>query len=418
MPDHGGEALPPSEEHPELRADGAPAAARRAVGQPCALAVVVGAGIAGLATARALQLAGWSVQVLERAPRLDPLGAGISLWPNAMHALAALRVPLPAVPAGDAEIRAGDGRLLSRTPSSSYPVRYGAPLVAVHRGQLQQALLDSLPPGVVRTGSVVDAVIPRPDGVSVRHDGDVDEARLLVLADGLHSAGRALVTGSRVRPRYAGYTAWRGMIRGGAALPLVRLTESWGRGERFGIVPLADGSTYWFATAITDEGHRAPDGEHAEVLRRFARWHPPVPAVLAATDPDAVLRHDVYDVRPHPARYVRGRLVLVGDAAHAMTPNLGQGACQAIEDAVTLGALASPGHLDAALDAALARYDRVRRPRARLIGALSRGVGRIGQLHGRTAALRDAVVRAAPAALTERQLDGVLSWRPPTSGGG
>ena len=109
-------------------------------------------------------------------------------------------------------------------------------------------------------------------------------------------------------------------------------TESWGCGQRFGLVPLADGPTYWFATANAPEHQHAPDGEHTEVLRRFAGWHAPIDQVVTGTAARSVLRHDVYDLRPGLRTFLRGRVVLLGDAAHAMTPNLGQGACQALED--------------------------------------------------------------------------------------
>jgi 2-polyprenyl-6-methoxyphenol hydroxylase-like FAD-dependent oxidoreductase len=147
------------------------------------------------------------------------------------------------------------------------------------------------------------------------------------------------------------------------------------------------------------------------VRRRFAGWHAPVAEVVDATDPGDVLRHDIFDLRPRPARLVRGRLLLLGDAAHAMTPDLGQGACQALEDAATLGALVRPG---ADLDAALLRYDACRRPRVRLVARRSRQLGRVGQLDGRlTAPARDLLVRATPDGLTARQLDGILGWQSP-----
>lgn len=383
-------------------------------------AVVVGGGIGGLASARALQRAGWSVRVLEQAQRLEPLGAGISLWPNAMRALAALEVALQphradgwdertASPGG---IRSRSGRWLSRTDTSAYPSRYGAPLVALHRRHLQQALLTSLVPGTLVTGAQVTGVDARPDRVVVRHAGGESGADLVVLADGLTSAHRRLVTGPGPAPRFAGYTAWRCVTGPEAGLRhLEGATEYWGRGQRFGIVPLADGGTYWFATANTAEGDRAVGGEYAEVLRRFAGWHRPVHEVLLASDPQAVLRHDIYDLRPHPARYVSGRVVLLGDAAHAMTPNLGQGACLALEDAVTLGSLARP---DGDLERALATYDGLRRPRGRLVARRSRQVGRLGQLQGGvTTGARDLLVRLLPDLLSDRTLDATVHWHPP-----
>ncbi|MGY2128014.1 FAD-dependent monooxygenase [Blastococcus sp. SYSU DS0617] len=374
---------------------------------------MVGGGIGGLAAARGLQLAGWSVRVLERAADLEPLGAGLSLFPNAVRALAALGVELPAGrPPGPGGIRAGDGRWLSRTDPAVYPERYGAPLLAVHRADLQEALLAALGPGTVVTGARVLDVEDGPDVARVRHSGGEGRAELVVLADGLSSTTRSLVAGPGPRPRYAGYTAWRAVVPAGAVT--VRLdgaTESWGRGERFGIVPLADGRVYWFATANAPEGGQAADGEHAEVRRRFSGWHAPIPDVVGATAPGDVLRHDVYDLRPHPRSYVGRRLVLLGDAAHAMSPNLGQGACQALEDAATLGSLLPAG---GDVDAGLAAYDRARRPRARRIARRSAQVGRIAQLDGRfSSAARDHVVRRTPDLVTRRRLDDLLRWDVP-----
>ena len=380
-------------------------------------AVVVGAGIGGLGAARALLQAGWCVRVLEQAARLDPVGAGLTVWPNGVRALDALGVPLRGGTSrpGTSGLRTRSGRWLSRSDTTGYAARYGAPLVAVHRADLQQSLLDSLPTGTVTLGARVTGLHQDEAAASVEHSAGSIRAALVVLADGLMSPTRHLVVGPAPRARYAGYTAWRGVTAPGAQLPeLHGTTESWGRGERFGIVPLADGRTYWFATADAPEHQRAHGGaagEHAEVLRRFRGWHAPVAQVLAATAPGSVLRHDVYDLRPDPVTYVRGRLVLVGDAAHAMTPDLGQGACQALEDAATLGALL---RTEADVDPALARYDALRRPRAQLLARRSHQVGAVAQLSGRAATTaRELAMRATPSSVVGRQLASTLDWQPP-----
>lgn len=231
-------------------------AARGGTGTPVPSAVVVGGGIGGLAATRALQLAGWSVQVLEQTAHLEPLGAGISVWPNGVRALLSLAVPLPdqAGPLGTGGIRAQSGGWLSRTSPADYPARYGAPLIAVHRAYLQHALLSTLVPDTVLTGIHVTGVQPRPDGVLVRHSRGEQRADLVVLADGLASPTRHLVAGTRPRVRYAGYTAWRGLTRHGADLPrLGGATESWGAAS-------GSGSSRWRTDAPTGSPPRTHPG--------------------------------------------------------------------------------------------------------------------------------------------------------------
>src|SRR5262249_48152410 len=137
--------------------------------------------------------------------------------------------------------------------------------------------------------------------------------------------------------RYSGYTAWRGVAP--YTLEQQGASESWGYGARFGLVPLAQGRTYWFATANTPEGGEERPGERkTEVRERVRGWHAPIEAVIESTQEDVLLRNDIFD-RPPVTRWSEGRVTLLGDAAHPMTPNLGQGACQAIEDAVILASL-------------------------------------------------------------------------------
>jgi 2-polyprenyl-6-methoxyphenol hydroxylase-like FAD-dependent oxidoreductase len=379
--------------------------------------VVVGGGIGGLAVAIALHQRGWRVEVLERAAEFTEIGAGLSLWPNAFRALAALGLAervrgIGAVETGGG-IRDRKGRWLSRTDNAEIERRYGWPLVVVHRADLVRVLVEALPPDVLRPGSEVHAVRADGDDMVVEHGGGTLRADLVVGADGLGSVVRRQWWPRASGPRYVGHTAWR-MVTEPLAEPLAEGAATWGRGERFGFTSLPGGRVYCFATATLPAEDVSPDGEYAALLRRFGDWPDPIPALLASTPGDRVLRHDVSDLPPL-STYVRGRVALLGDAAHAMTPSLGQGACQALEDGVTLAAC-----LDATPDigAALADYDRLRRPRTQAIVRRSARLGAVGQWSWPAAAfVRDLAARLTPESLTLRSMAPILNWTPPETAG-
>ncbi|MEU8663534.1 FAD-dependent monooxygenase [Actinoplanes philippinensis] len=358
-------------------------------------AAIIGGGIGGLAAAVALRRIGWRVTVYERAPAFTEVGAGISLWPNALHALDRLGLLGGVLSRARKELAGGAkdrrGRWLTRVTSDELERRFGHPVVVLHRSRLLEVLLDALPAEVLRPGEEVD---------------DVPQADLVVAADGLRSTVRARLWPG-VRPRYAGHTAWRMVTR---PLDLAEGAVLWGRGERFGYAPMRGGAVYCFGTATVPEGGTSDD-EHAEVLRRFGTWPDPVPALLDAVAPEAVLRHDLYDLPPLPS-FVNGATVLLGDAAHAMTPSLGQGGCQALEDAVVLAdCLAEAGDGDG-VAAALARYDARRRPRTQAIVTRSARLNTIGQIGWPPAAVaRDVAVRLVPAEAVLRGMASVIGFR-------
>ncbi|MGY1714138.1 FAD-dependent monooxygenase [Geodermatophilus sp. SYSU D01106] len=374
---------------------------------------VIGAGIGGLAVAAGLQRAGADVTVLERAAAAAPVGSGLSLFGNGLTALDALglgdAVREVTVPGGgglQAGQRRPDGAWLSRTPAAAVDR-----LRVVHRADLHRVLEAALRPGTVRWGTAVAGTPPSGDGVRLA-DGTVEPADVVVAADGIRSRVRAGWPGDPGL-RYSGYTAWRAVtgrpvdLRGAAG-------ETWGRGLRFGMAPLAGGRVYWFAVATLPAGTVSGD-EHATVTRLVAGWHAPVGELVAATPPEAVTRSDVYDLAGPVPAFRRGRCVLLGDAAHAMTPDLGQGANQALEDAATLTRLLT-GVTDRDVGAALDAYDRLRRPRTRRIARRAHAVGQVAQARGPVASrLRDAVLRLTPPAAAARQLLGIQAWQPPAA---
>jgi 2-polyprenyl-6-methoxyphenol hydroxylase-like FAD-dependent oxidoreductase len=337
------------------------------------------------------------VRVLERASSLHPAGAGLALQPNAMAVLASLGLDEAVAAAGAALSRAvlldPAGRPLGpETRVDRLFDRTTARVVALHRARLHDVLLAAAGRDVLQTATRVTAYEPRNSGVTVIcEDGSRIETELLVGADGLHSAVRAQMVGDGA-PRYAGYTSWRGVTPSGSVAPPTRVTETWGRGERFGVVDIGFGEIYWFAVADAPPGGVDRD-VRSDLLARFGRWHAPVPAAIGATPADRIIRTDIVDREPI-ASWHEGRVVLLGDAAHPMTPNLGQGAAQAIEDA---GTLASSLAGAATVEQALQAYEAARIRRTRAFVLASRRFGDVAQWrHPLAAGARDLMMRLTP----------------------
>jgi len=334
------------------------------------------------------------------------------LTANGLRALQSLGLYEAAIERGE-EIRRisvldEQGRTLETTDHLRLTERFGhVSAVALHRSALHEALLANLPADVVHTGKRCTGVQQNANEVEVLfEDGSSIKTDLLLACDGIHSAVRRSLY-PEWRERYAGYTCWRGIVHQRLDdVDSSHMTESWGKGRRFGIVPLKGGQVYWFAC----RGSRTPDDRTLaavglpELRELFSEFHGPVREVLSATQASEVIWTDIFDVPPQHA-YTRGRVVLLGDAAHAVTPDLGQGACQALEDAAVL-----PGLLARhPLDEALMRFDSQRRPRTRRLVRDSRRFGRIAQISNPVAvSLRNALVRNLPASVSERWIDSIL----------
>jgi 2-polyprenyl-6-methoxyphenol hydroxylase-like FAD-dependent oxidoreductase len=384
-------------------------------------AVVVGGGIGGLAAAVALRRVGWRVTVLERAARFGEIGAGITLMSNGLRCLDAIGLGdavrgsgLPMLAIG---MRTAAGRWLSRIDGdgADLEARIGTTALVIHRAELHKILHDALPAEALLAGVATTGIHGGADGgpaeVRFRHrDQDaLLRAELVVGADGVHSWVRAQRWPDAPAPVYSGSTSWRAVTAPSSAA-VTEMSLSWGRGTEFGVMPLVDGRTYWYAAANADEAQRNPD-ELEELRRRFGTWHEPIPEVLAHTQPRAVLRHDIYRL-PKLDSYHRGSVVLLGDAAHAMTPNLGQGGGQALEDAIVLAAAVSRTREVAT---ALARYDHERRARTQAMSLAATRQLRFGQqLHDPIAvALRNTAVALTPDRIALLAIARYGKWCPP-----
>ena len=384
-------------------------------------AIVIGGGIGGLTAALALRRVGWRVTVLERAATFGEIGAGITLLSNGLRCLEAIGLGdavrgsgLPMLALG---MRTAAGRWLSRLDgdSAKLEAKIGTTSVVIHRAELHRILHDALPAEAliasVETTGIRGGADGRPVEVRFRqqdHDALLD-ADLVVGADGVHSWVRAQRWPDAPAPVYSGSTTWRAITTPSSAA-LTEMSLSWGPGTEFGVMPILDGRTYWYAAANADEGQRNPD-ELEELRRQFGSWHEPIPTALALTPPQAVLRHDIYRL-PNLDSYARGSVVLLGDAAHAMTPNLGQGGGQALEDAIVLAAAISR---TGDLPAALAHYDHQRRPRTQAMSRAATRQLRFGQqLHAPIAvALRNTAVALTPNHMALLAIARYGKWFPP-----
>jgi 2-polyprenyl-6-methoxyphenol hydroxylase-like FAD-dependent oxidoreductase len=369
---------------------------------------IIGGGIGGVAAAVALHRAGIQATVYERANELREVGAGMMLWPNATRVLNELglleRVAALSGPNRHFLVRSRTGTILMDIGLGHFDV----PALCTRRSDLLDALISALPAQRVRLGHDFGYFEQRESSVGIHFaNGTSVEHDFIIGADGIRSRVRSQLSGIR-EPIYRGYTVWRGLARLTGAVSKGSNSETWGRGKRFGILSTGGDRFTWYATANTGPGHvDSHQGRQHELLRMFAGWHEPIESLIAATEEGAILKNGAYDLPPLK-RWGRGRVMLLGDAAHPCTPNLGLGGCMALEDALVL---AKSFSTEATPELALRRYESLRRRRTRHVQQRSLLMGNIGQWENRlVAGGRQMVTSILPARIFERNLRRVYSY--------
>lgn len=378
-------------------------------GEKSKRAIIIGAGPGGLTAAITLSQAGFEPVIYEQASELREIGSGLTLWPNAMSALEQLglaeAVQAVSLPFPGIAMRSWRGELLFdvvHQPVENFGV-YG---VAIHRAELLNVLLGAIDRTIITLGTRCVSYHQDDQQVSAIFDRGLEASGdILIGADGIKSVIRGQLF-EAAPLRYAGYTVWRGVTQFQLENQ-VGLT-SMGRGAQFGLFPMTQDRVYWFACANALAGDHDWDvGRKRELLERFRDWHEPITAVIAATDESAILRNDIYDLDPL-RQWSDRRVTLLGDAAHPATPNLGQGVCQAIEDAVVLAnCLQEIPEIPLALRA----YESRRIPRTSEITMQSRRMGQMGQWNNPILCwFRNQLIKRTPEPVRFQQLSKIFSF--------
>ncbi len=366
--------------------------------------IIVGGGIGGMAFAAALARLRLPFVLLERAPELGEVGSGLGVLPGAVRALGTLGVGEELFARGAPFRRfvvcSSRGQELAEVSFTRIFERVGCPGYVLHRGALHAALAARVPRHAIRTGSEVVSMEETSGEVRVRlrDQSTAIAGDLLVGADGLHSVVRGRVLGDGP-PRYAGETIFRGISDFTLKRPETS-RELFGAGRRAAYYDLGTGRVYWWATAPLARGTDIPQpGRRTYLEEAFAGWAFDIPEIIARTPERCILQNDIFDRKP-AARWHRGRAVLLGDAAHPTTPNLGQGACMAIEDAIVLARSVVEAR---DCEDAFTRFHEHRSRRTAQLVRMSRWWGRVGLWkHPVLVALRDGVMRYGPPGWMER----------------
>ncbi|MFM7425059.1 MAG: FAD-dependent urate hydroxylase HpxO [Elainella sp.] len=350
--------------------------------------VIVGAGIGGLTAGIALKQAGYQVEMYDRARELRPVGAGISLWSNGVKVLNRLGLGREMAKIGGQmdmmQYRTKTGELLNHIDLLPLIEEVGQRPYPVARAELQAMLYEAYGDEVKTEHRCIGVEQDEHSVTAIFENGHRATGDLLIAADGVRSVVREYVLGRQVQPDYAGYINWNGLVP--AALDLAP-KQSWviyvGEHKRASMMPVADDRFYFFFDVPLDKNTPAtPDRYRDELFQHFQGWADPVQRLIERLDPNRTARLPIHDTRPFE-QYVKGRVALLGDAAHATCPDLGQGGCQALEDAYVLMQYLMTTNIS--VPYALRRYEQDRKARANPVVEKARQ--RAEMIHGKDPAV-------------------------------
>nr|WP_295934610.1 FAD-dependent monooxygenase [uncultured Dyadobacter sp.] len=370
---------------------------------------IIGAGIGGLATALALKTAQIPFRIYEGAPALAPVGAGIMIANNAMQAFRTWGIAGQIAAAGNRisvmNLTRPDLRPISSINLGWFEQRSGLHNIGIHRADLHNILVNAVGMDRIVLNKKLRTISQGGATCQLSFEDDTKvEAAYVMGADGLRSRVRGVLF-DNCELRNAQQNCWRGVTDFHLADQYHHeLNEAWGKGKRFGFVRLNERQVYWYLLIDHDLAATSSD-----VYAHLDDFHPLVTEIIQATPASGWIAAPIFDLKPME-QWSDGRVCLIGDAAHATTPNLGQGACQAIEDAYVLGELLKT----LTLDEAIRRYPSVRMSKAHYVVETSWRIGKMAHLRSPLMiGLRNLMMRATPQRINRKSLERILTLRYP-----
>ncbi|MFD2906851.1 FAD-dependent monooxygenase [Sphingobacterium anhuiense] len=371
---------------------------------------IIGGGVAGLTAAIGLNKIGIQATIFESAKALKGIGAGFGLAANAIQALEYLELKAGVIPLGhyleNYNILDKQGRILAAPETKTISNKYEQDNFAIHRADLHQFLLAQIEHENLHLGKRALKIEYQDGGIDIFfEDGTIHQTDYLIIADGVNSRLRQQLIPCSA-PRYAGYTCWRATIDN-ANINLSTGSETWGNKGRFGMTPLVGNKIYWYA-CINSPAHNKVFSRYTikDLQQNFTSYHDPITSILAETNDQQLIWNDIIDIKPLK-NLAFGNILFIGDAGHATTPNMGQGACQAIEDVAVL-----IDELKKTTDVALAFqiFEKRRLKRTRYITETSWSIGKVAQWENPISIIiRDTLMRILPEEVKQYKLKKLLS---------